>query len=171
MAQVDKAYKSGYKNIILKTDSKQLCISVASVCAKLQLNSYIYLDSIDDLTIFKLKLLGSNIIDANYENDEAYTISKESVSDEIIKKELKSQIDSFDILLTPDDVESFEHQDILDAFKLLARCEGIIASFESVKPIAYLMKHRDAIKGKKIVVVLEANGESDIVDAFEMLSL
>ncbi|MCX5815710.1 MAG: tryptophan synthase subunit beta [Proteobacteria bacterium] len=52
--------------------------------------------------------------------------------------------------------------EVLDAFSLLSREEGIIPALESSHAIAYVIKHADEFQGKVVIVNLSGRGDKDV---------
>jgi tryptophan synthase beta chain len=65
--------------------------------------------------------------------------------------------------------DNITDQEALNAFVWLSQKEGIIPAFESSHAIAYLLKAKDRIKGKKIIVNLSGRGDKDMIQAKELL--
>lgn len=59
--------------------------------------------------------------------------------------------------------------EVLEAFKLLSRTEGIIPAFESAHALAYVARE-ESLKGKTVIVNLSGRGDKDVAQAMEMLS-
>ncbi|MCX8022079.1 MAG: tryptophan synthase subunit beta [Syntrophorhabdaceae bacterium] len=53
-------------------------------------------------------------------------------------------------------------EDVLDAFHLLSKEEGIIPALESSHAIAYVVNHKDELKGKVVIVNLSGRGDKDV---------
>ena len=52
--------------------------------------------------------------------------------------------------------------EVLDAFQLLSRTEGIIPALESAHAIALIAKQRDAFAGQTVLVNLSGRGDKDV---------
>lgn len=52
--------------------------------------------------------------------------------------------------------------EVLDAFSLLSREEGIIPALESSHAIAYVIKHADEFQGQIVIVNLSGRGDKDV---------
>jgi tryptophan synthase beta chain len=65
--------------------------------------------------------------------------------------------------------ETVADAEVLPAFELLSRTEGIIPAFESAHAIAYVARD-EALRGKTVVVNLSGRGDKDVAQAMEMLS-
>ena len=59
--------------------------------------------------------------------------------------------------------------EVLDAFSLLSREEGIIPALESSHAIAYVIKHADELKGKIVIVNLSGRGDKDVDQVSKIL--
>jgi len=56
-----------------------------------------------------------------------------------------------------------EDEDVLDAFSLLSKCEGILPALESAHALAYLMSRKGKIDPERVVVVnLSGRGDKDV---------
>ena len=56
-----------------------------------------------------------------------------------------------------------EDEDVLDAFELLSKTEGILPALESAHVLAYLMKQKDKFAADTLVVVnLSGRGDKDV---------
>ena len=60
--------------------------------------------------------------------------------------------------------------EVLDAFTLLARTEGIIAAFESAHAIAWVIREAPALAGCTVVLNLSGRGDKDVAQAMELLA-
>jgi len=58
--------------------------------------------------------------------------------------------------------------EVLDAFRLLSREEGIIPALESSHAIAYVVKHAGEFRGKVVVVNLSGRGDKDVAHVSEI---
>ncbi len=59
--------------------------------------------------------------------------------------------------------------EVLEAFQLLSRSEGIIPALESAHAIAWVMKARDELAGKTVLVNLSGRGDKDVEQVQEIL--
>jgi len=59
----------------------------------------------------------------------------------------------------------------LEAFVWLSQKEGIIPAFESSHAIAYLLKAKEKIKGKTVIVNLSGRGDKDMIQAQSLVKL
>ncbi len=65
--------------------------------------------------------------------------------------------------------ETVADAEVLPAFQLLSRTEGIIPAFESAHAIAYVAREK-SLQGKTVVINLSGRGDKDVAQAMEMLS-
>ena len=56
-----------------------------------------------------------------------------------------------------------------ESFVWLSRIEGIIPAFESAHAIAYLLKAKEKLKNKTIIVNLSGRGDKDMIQAKNIL--
>jgi tryptophan synthase beta chain len=59
--------------------------------------------------------------------------------------------------------------EVLDAFSLLARTEGILCAFESAHAIAWLVREAPALTGQTVLVCLSGRGDKDVAQAMELI--
>jgi tryptophan synthase beta chain len=59
--------------------------------------------------------------------------------------------------------------EVLDAFSLLARTEGILCAFESAHAIAWLVREAPNLQGQTVVVCLSGRGDKDVAQAMELI--
>ena len=59
--------------------------------------------------------------------------------------------------------------EVLDAFSLLARTEGILCAFESAHALAWLVREAPAIQGQTVVVCLSGRGDKDVAQAMDLI--
>lgn len=59
-------------------------------------------------------------------------------------------------------------EEVLDAFFLLSREEGIIPALESSHALAYVIKNSGSLKGKTVLVNLSGRGDKDVMHVKEM---
>ena len=60
--------------------------------------------------------------------------------------------------------------EVLAAFTLLARTEGIIAAFESAHAIAWVVREAPSLAGRTVLVNLSGRGDKDVAQAMELLA-
>ncbi|MGH9306268.1 MAG: tryptophan synthase subunit beta [Acidimicrobiales bacterium] len=67
---------------------------------------------------------------------------------------------------------STDDSEVLDAFRLLSRTEGIIPAFESAHAIAWLCREagKEIPRGSTVLVTLSGRGDKDAAQAMEMLA-
>jgi tryptophan synthase beta chain len=58
--------------------------------------------------------------------------------------------------------ESVTDQEVLDAFELLARTEGIIPALESAHGLAWMARARSELAGKTVLLNLSGRGDKDV---------
>jgi len=59
--------------------------------------------------------------------------------------------------------------EVLDAFALLARTEGIIPALESAHALAWVSRERDRLVGRTVLVNLSGRGDKDVAQVAEIL--
>ena len=59
--------------------------------------------------------------------------------------------------------------EVLDAFELLARTEGIIPALESAHALAWVSRERQALAGKLVLVNLSGRGDKDVAQVARLL--
>jgi tryptophan synthase beta chain len=64
---------------------------------------------------------------------------------------------------------SVNDDEVLEAFTLLARTEGIIAAFESAHAIAWVIREAASLAGQTVLVNLSGRGDKDVAQAMELL--
>ncbi|MCK9161460.1 MAG: tryptophan synthase subunit beta [Arcobacteraceae bacterium] len=65
--------------------------------------------------------------------------------------------------------DSITDDEAMEAFVWLSRIEGIIPAFESAHAIAYLLKAKEKLKNKTIIVNLSGRGDKDMIQAKNIL--
>jgi tryptophan synthase beta chain len=60
--------------------------------------------------------------------------------------------------------------EVLAAFTLLARTEGIIAAFESAHAVAWVVREAAALAGRTVVLNLSGRGDKDVAQAMDVLA-
>ena len=58
---------------------------------------------------------------------------------------------------------------MLDAFGVLARTEGIIAALESAHALAWVLRAKDELAGKTVILNLSGRGDKDVAQVAEIL--
>jgi tryptophan synthase beta chain len=59
--------------------------------------------------------------------------------------------------------------EVLEAFSLLARTEGILCAFESAHAIAWLVREAPNLAGQTVLVCLSGRGDKDVAQAMELI--
>jgi tryptophan synthase beta chain len=59
--------------------------------------------------------------------------------------------------------------EVLAAFSLLARTEGILCAFESAHALAWLVREAPNLQGQTVVVCLSGRGDKDVAQAMELI--
>jgi tryptophan synthase beta chain len=59
--------------------------------------------------------------------------------------------------------------EVLDAFQLLSRTEGIIPALESAHALAWVSRERTALAGKTVIVNLSGRGDKDVAQVARIL--
>ncbi len=59
--------------------------------------------------------------------------------------------------------------EVLDAFQLMAREEGIIAAFESCHALAWVAREAPRLRGQTVLVNLSGRGDKDVAQAMDVL--
>jgi tryptophan synthase beta chain len=67
--------------------------------------------------------------------------------------------------------ESVTDDEVVDAFQLLARTEGIIPALEPAHALAWVVRERDMLAGKTVLVNLSGRGDKDVAQMAELLNL
>jgi tryptophan synthase beta chain len=67
--------------------------------------------------------------------------------------------------------EKVTDAEVIDAFQLLSRTEGIIPALEPAHAIAWISRDRAALAGKTVLVNLSGRGDKDVAQMMEILEL
>ena len=59
--------------------------------------------------------------------------------------------------------------EVLDAFALLTRTEGIIPALEPAHALAWVSKEREALAGKTVLVNLSGRGDKDVAQVMDIM--
>ena len=59
--------------------------------------------------------------------------------------------------------------EVLQAFRLLARTEGILCAFEPAHTLAWLVREAPSIQGATVLVCLSGRGDKDVAQAMDLL--
>ncbi|MGQ0433993.1 MAG: tryptophan synthase subunit beta [Microthrixaceae bacterium] len=65
--------------------------------------------------------------------------------------------------------EQVTDAEVLDAFSVLARTEGIIAALESAHALAWVLRARNELAGKTVILNLSGRGDKDVAQVAEIL--
>ncbi|MFT7473394.1 MAG: tryptophan synthase beta chain [Verrucomicrobiales bacterium] len=65
--------------------------------------------------------------------------------------------------------ESVTDDEVVEAFQLLARTEGIIPALESAHALAWMSKARDELAGKTVLMNLSGRGDKDVGQMMDVL--
>jgi tryptophan synthase beta chain len=65
--------------------------------------------------------------------------------------------------------ERVSDPEVLDAFELLSRTEGIIPALESAHALAWLAREREALAGKVVIVNLSGRGDKDVAQVARLM--
>jgi len=60
--------------------------------------------------------------------------------------------------------------EVLDAFALLARTEGILSAFEPAHALAWLVREAPSIQGATVLLCLSGRGDKDVAQAMDLLA-
>jgi tryptophan synthase beta chain len=67
--------------------------------------------------------------------------------------------------------EAVTDAEVIDAFQLLSRTEGIIPALEPAHAIAWIARDRAALAGKTVLVNLSGRGDKDVAQMMDVLAL
>jgi tryptophan synthase beta chain len=65
--------------------------------------------------------------------------------------------------------ESVTDGEVIEAFKLLSRTEGIIPALEPAHALAWVSRDRQALAGKTVLLCLSGRGDKDVAQMMEIL--
>ena len=65
--------------------------------------------------------------------------------------------------------EPVTDQQVVEAFQMLSRTEGIIPALESAHAIAWAAQHREELAGSSVVINLSGRGDKDVAQMMELL--
>jgi tryptophan synthase beta chain len=65
--------------------------------------------------------------------------------------------------------EKVTDAEVLDAFQALARTEGIITALESAHALAWVLRAREELRGKVVLLNLSGRGDKDVAQVAELL--
>jgi tryptophan synthase beta chain len=66
---------------------------------------------------------------------------------------------------------SVNDAEVIDAFQLLARTEGIIPALESAHAIAWLVREQGALRGQTVILNLSGRGDKDVAQMMGVLGI
>ena len=66
--------------------------------------------------------------------------------------------------------ESVTDDEVIEAFKLLSRTEGIIPALEPAHGLAWMVKAKDELQGKVVLLNLSGRGDKDVAQVAEILA-
>jgi len=61
--------------------------------------------------------------------------------------------------------------EVVEAFQLLARTEGIIPALESAHAIAWLVREKASLQGRTVIVNLSGRGDKDVAQMMDVLGM
>jgi tryptophan synthase beta chain len=64
--------------------------------------------------------------------------------------------------------EKVTDAEVLDAFQLIARTEGIIAALESCHAVAWVSRAREELAGKVVILNLSGRGDKDVAQVSDL---
>ena len=65
--------------------------------------------------------------------------------------------------------EAVTDAEVVDAFQLLARTEGIIPALESAHSLAWMSRAREELAGKTVLMNLSGRGDKDVAQMMDVL--
>jgi tryptophan synthase beta chain len=65
--------------------------------------------------------------------------------------------------------EPVTDDEVVEAFKLLARTEGIIPALESAHGLAWISKRREELEGKTVLLNLSGRGDKDVAQMMDLI--
>jgi tryptophan synthase beta chain len=65
--------------------------------------------------------------------------------------------------------EQVTDAEVIDAFQLLSRTEGIIPALESAHALAWVSRDRAALAGKSVLLNLSGRGDKDVAQMMDIL--
>ena len=66
--------------------------------------------------------------------------------------------------------EAVSDAEVIEAFQLLSRTEGIIPALEPAHALAWVMRDRKALAGRTVLVCLSGRGDKDVAQMMDVLS-
>jgi tryptophan synthase beta chain len=64
--------------------------------------------------------------------------------------------------------EAVDDEEVLDAFALLSRTEGIIPALEPAHALAWVSRERDSLRGRTVLLNLSGRGDKDVAQVAEL---
>ena len=65
--------------------------------------------------------------------------------------------------------EKVTDAEVLDAFQVLSRTEGIIPALESAHALAWMLRARDELAGQVVILNLSGRGDKDVAQVADIL--
>ena len=67
--------------------------------------------------------------------------------------------------------ESVTDAEVIDAFQLLSRSEGLIPALEPAHALAWVSREREYLTGKTVLLNLSGRGDKDVGQMMEILNV
>ena len=67
--------------------------------------------------------------------------------------------------------ESVTDEEVIEAFQLLSRMEGIIPALEPAHALAWVSRERESLEGKTVLINLSGRGDKDVGQMMEVLEV
>ncbi len=67
--------------------------------------------------------------------------------------------------------ESVTDEEVIEAFQLLSRTEGLIPALEPAHALAWISRERDYLSGKTVLLNLSGRGDKDVGQMMEILNV
>ena len=67
--------------------------------------------------------------------------------------------------------ESVTDHEVIEAFQLLSRTEGIIPALEPAHALAWVYRERESLRGKSVLLNLSGRGDKDVGQMMEVLNV
>ena len=67
--------------------------------------------------------------------------------------------------------ESVTDHEVIEAFQLLSRTEGIIPALEPAHALAWIYRERESLRGKSVLLNLSGRGDKDVGQMMEVLNV
>jgi len=61
------------------------------------------------------------------------------------------------------------YAEVIDAFQLLARAEGIIPALECAHALAWIVREAESLRGATVLMNLSGRGDKDVAQMMEIL--